>query len=898
MSLLRSTTLAGLAFLLAAAGFRPGALSAQPPAERPALAAPRVGRDTHPDAVARLTAEGRAALGRLGKRAGAAAPKADRKSADAHGDPLPAGARARLGTVRLRHAGQIDYLTLSPDGSLLASGNYHPEAVILVSETATGKQVLRRRAPEGFNVHAMVFTQDGKTLALAGQGISNDFARVHFWDVASGAEVRRCPIPVNTVPFAWVAAFSPDGKMLAVGCDRIHLLDAATGALRHTLTPGKGHATALAFVGDLLATACDDSSLCLWDPDSGKRLASLTTDLAYTLACGPAGKLLAAAGPGRPVRLWKVARGAGGGVQLTPRKPPQGHEQGATALAFSKDGKLLAAGAAEGGLWLWDPATGKRLRYHRWAAVHARAAGFDREGCPLVVGAAPHANGLGLLDATTGRQLLAGPVHHDSIRHVAFSPDSKVVASLCAAGVLHLWRADDGKHLGRPAIPGSDADEALFTPDGKLLVSTASALYRLDGADGKAVRLPLPLPAAATHTLSQDGTRLAVAQAVDAQGKPAAPNFFHPERTRLLIGLWDVAAGKELCRLPVQPSPVLHCTLSPDGRVLATFGWGVKLWEAATGRLLSQSLADVLAQGVAFSPSGRLLAVREFAPGGKQRVSLWEVASGQMVRRWALLPGERLGFNHAYEKVVTFSPDGRVLATDAYRGAVHFWDVATGRLLSVLSGQGGPIAALAFAPDGKTLAAGNADTTVLLWDVGALRPLAPAGKPLTPADFARLWDQLADARAATAYAAAAMLETGGGKTAAWLRGRLAPARPFDAQRVGRLVEDLGHDRFEVREKAMRELERLGESAENALRRVLAKPQPLEMKRRAEQLLEAVRRRVPERLRALRAVDVLEQVGTPEAREVLRALAGGAPEARLTQEARASLRRLAARAVAP
>src|SRR5207302_1772099 len=133
-------------------------------------------------------------------------------------------------------------------------------------------------------------------------------------------------------PFVWVAAFAPDGKILATGCDKVYLLDAATGALRHTLPMGKGHATALAFApdGKLLATADEEGGLRLWDPHTGRELHALKTDLIYTLAFGPGGKLLAAAGPGRPVRLWAVMRGPGaGGVRLTARDPPQGHEQGA-----------------------------------------------------------------------------------------------------------------------------------------------------------------------------------------------------------------------------------------------------------------------------------------------------------------------------------------------------------------------------------------------------------------------------------------------------------------------------------------------------------------------------------------------------------------------------------------
>jgi WD40 repeat protein len=819
------------------------------------------------------------------------APKAHRPRVDGNGDPLPPGARARLGTVRLRHAGSIDYLALSPDAALLATGNYHAEAVIQVWETARGKRRLRRAVPAEFNVMAMAFTPNGKTLALAGQGIANDFARVHLWDVATSKEVRRFPMPVNHRPFAWLASFSPDGALLAAGCDKVYLLDAVTGAVRHTLPMGRSHATALAFApdGKLLATADEDGSLRLWDPHTGTELHALKTDLAYTLAFGPGGKLLAASGPGRPVRLWAVTHGPGGdGVRLTLRKAPQGHEQGATALTFSKDGVLLGAGASGGGLWLWDTSTEKRQHSQRWPEAMARAAGFDPTGRPLVVGGPHHANGLQILDATSGRPRFAGAAHLDSVRELVYSPDGQTLASLCGAGMLHLWRAADGSPLDRPDGLSAEMDGAAFSVDGSLLVSAGGSLSRIELPGGKVVRLPLRFPQGGPLSLARDGRRVAVGQCVAADGKtPAVPSPWEPERARWRVGVWEVASGKKLGDLPIQQGAFLRCTLSPDGRVLVTVTHEVKLWEAATGRLLHRLPLDGVIQAVAFGPRGRILAVRE-----RHEVGLWEVASGQRIRSWTLPTAERPAAQDASGTSVAFSADGPVLATDTAGGEVLFWDAGTGQLLHTLAGHGGSIRTLAFSPDGKTLAAGNADTTILLWDSAGVRAF-PAGalKPLTASDLGKLWDQLADARAATAYPAADALAAVPEKAVGWLRGRLAPASAIDARRLAQLLKDLGHDRFGVREQAMRELEGLGEPAVVVLQKALAGPMPLEAKRRVEQVVMKIGRRVPEELRALRAVDVLERIGSAEARQILRRVAGGAAQARLTQEAQASLRRL-------
>jgi hypothetical protein len=130
-----------------------------------------------------------------------------------------------------------------------------------------------------------------------------------------------------------------------------------------------------------------------------------------------------------------------------------------------------------------------------------------------------------------------------------------------------------------------------------------------------------------------------------------------------------------------------------------------------------------------------------------------------------------------------------------------------------------------------------------------------------------------------------------------LRERLQPARSADATRLRQLLADLDSDRFEAREQARKGLEELGELAAPALRQALKEEPSVEVRRRIEGLLEKLRGPVtrPEALRALRAVAVLEDIATPEASRLLEGLARGASEARLTQEVKASLERLARRA---
>ena len=131
---------------------------------------------------------------------------------------------------------------------------------------------------------------------------------------------------------------------------------------------------------------------------------------------------------------------------------------------------------------------------------------------------------------------------------------------------------------------------------------------------------------------------------------------------------------------------------------------------------------------------------------------------------------------------------------------------------------------------------------------------------------------------------------------ALLRELLLPAVAPDATRVGRLLADLDSGDFAVRVKATAELEALGDLAEPALRRALEGHPSLEVRRRVERLLSKLEGTItdPEKLRVLRALEVLEQIGTPEAGRVLKTIAGGADEALVTRQAKESVRRLARR----
>jgi hypothetical protein len=156
------------------------------------------------------------------------------------------------------------------------------------------------------------------------------------------------------------------------------------------------------------------------------------------------------------------------------------------------------------------------------------------------------------------------------------------------------------------------------------------------------------------------------------------------------------------------------------------------------------------------------------------------------------------------------------------------------------------------------------------------------------------WDDLAGADGKRAFTAIWAFTGTPEQTIAFFQTHLKPAVPANPKVVAQLIRDLGDNRFAVRKKANAELEKLGELAAHILEESRKDTTlPLEARQRLDKLLSALRGPVtaPEKLRAIRAVETLEYIGTPEARALLERLAEGAPAARLTEEARESLGRL-------
>jgi hypothetical protein len=325
-------------------------------------------------------------------------------------------------------------------------------------------------------------------------------------------------------------------------------------------------------------------------------------------------------------------------------------------------------------------------------------------------------------------------------------------------------------------------------------------------------------------------------------------------------------------------------TFSPDGKILGLGGTeSTLLYRTATWKLLAHcthakggSLSTRICS-LAFSPGSRMVA----AASPKTGLRLWELATGK----------ERTQIGKDMPvSCIALSPGGRTLAVGCSDASVSLWDVLSGKQLSQLSGHRGQITSIAFSGDGKCLATGSADTTILLWDIPKEKMTE---QELLPKELQTLWEDLAGDDAMKAYKAIWILVAAPNQSVPFLQKQLHPVPPADPKKLTHLVKDLGNDNFATRDKAARELKKLGVLARSTLEEALKQQPPLEVRMRIEGLLNRLEKHPPtlDELREIRALEVLEYIGNSEANKLVEQLTNGAPSALLTQDARETLQRV-------
>jgi WD40 repeat protein len=786
---------------------------------------------------------------------------------------LPDGALARLGSARLRSSASA--VAFAPDGTLITA-SFGRAIARWDLDTCRPRSAIHL---PGAPADRSWLSPDGRTLAVF------EAEGLRLWNTETGK--RQSLLAVDDRSLMTLVVFSPDNRELATaefiskdgtGEGRVRLWPVADGNAR-PIADLPSYANKLVFGagGKRLFAAVDNHSLRCWDTVSGRQLWQ-NDHWASNLVVAPDGRTLCADTYQQgPLNLFDAENGRHLGALSVPC--PNGQP-----LAFAPDSRTLAQQEARE-VVLWDVASRRELR--RLPAQGSQVV-FSPDGRSLVT--------LGPLqrwDVATGKALCAADIvqgHRGDVRALAFAPDGRTLATTGHDGAVLLWDVASTRHRAILAdSAGLMAPALAFTPDGRhVLTQPAFDTLRLnDAATGKEVRrfrLPATTPGSPTATvarLTADGRTLLV---LGNPPLPKRPGSYMISSAQGTLTGWDVETGRQVLSRPTGTWLTLRSAIESEGRlwVLADDG---SVHDIRTGEVtLRPDREDSVGGSCAISDDGRLLALTEPA---RRSVRVYELLTGRLVMQaTADLDGRG---------ALAFTPDGRLLVA-AGVDALLAWETTSGRPLLCLRGGGrlpawgssGRAQCLAVAPDGQIAATGHVDGTALLWDLSSVWKAVPAPRPARTEDC---WTALAGGDAHAAYEAIDALAVTPGPALALLRPRLQPV-PVSSAWLRQRIADLDSDEFATREAASRALEKVGEVAETELRRALAREPGLEHRTRLERLLAAPwPAPTSEEVRHLRALIVLERIGTAEARAVLRSLAEGAEGARLVRDAKAALTRL-------
>ncbi len=355
------------------------------------------------------------------------------------------------------------------------------------------------------------------------------------------------------------------------------------------------------------------------------------------------------------------------------------------SVAFSPDGKLLAASDINHEIHIWQVSDGKKLLTCKVDDGWVWSVAFSPDSRILASSANRSVN---LWDVQTGECLQTLPGYTSRIFSLSFSPDNRLLASGSEDKLVRIWDLQTCQLLNTLAGHTDEVRSVAFAPSSQILAS---------GSCDRAIKLWNTTTGECLHTLTGHNCWVwSVAFSPDGKTLASSSN----DKT---IRLWD-ASGK--CKSVLTHShPLRTLAFSFDGQVLASGSDDtIKLWNLKTkdSKLLQGHTSWI--SSIAFSPNSYLLA----SGSEDQSVRLWDTKTHRCLKS---LQGHSNGI-----WAVAFSPDGEKIASGSQDRIVRFWDSKTGEYLSCLQGHTSWIWSVAFSLDGNTLASGSEDRTIKLWD--------------------------------------------------------------------------------------------------------------------------------------------------------------------------------------
>jgi RNA polymerase sigma factor (sigma-70 family) len=814
-------------------------------------------------------------------------PTKTQAATDQYGDPLPEGAIARLGPRRFRHDGFGTALAFSPDGKTLVGSSV---SGVMVWDAATGQ--VKHQLGAGQMPFQVAVSPDSKVLATSDfETPSAKEATIKLWDLASGKLMRALSGPKGEGQDAMLVqlSFTPDGKSLA--ClnrgGKAVFVDLESGAIRQAL---KGQdATqisklAISSDGKLLATADSVEGIEIWDARAGtliRKFKDASKGRVTAMTFAPDGKELACGLENHAYVLDAVT-----GMELARSEAAIGDSIG---LDFNPDRRTLVWGGNRGKIVVWDWSNDKMLHHLDGHATVGYSVVLSPDGKTAALGTTWQT--VQLWDVEGGKKRLSELAGHSSaVENLAFAPDGTTLVSAAEFGSSIVW--DTGLWRPRAILPGG-MRSVSFSSDGKQLATIeADEEDHAAGIPAKKVQLWDSTAAAKTRAISVPDVETQIYSVMlTGGGRKLFTLDWHPKLSnQATVRRWDVATARQERAWTITGTTGNTELLAPDGRLLVDrqVNGDIGIYDLESGRKRVFH-GEATWAGFKISNDGRVLASGTSGP----TIRLWETLSGKEICVFE--------DHHNSVRAIAFSPDGRLLASGEGRAHlrdssgnqdIRLWDMANGKEVARFSGFKSNVSALAFSPDGNHLVAGLRDSTILVWDAGKVRGTLTRDAKVSMDELESCWNDLVGGDVARAHRAIWMMIEAPQDSLPFLSRRLKPAAAVDPGRMEQWIAALSSDKFAVRQAAGKDLEKIGAQVEPLIEKALKGNISLEARRRLDQILNGLYDVPgPDTVRALRAIMVLERIGSSEAQRLLQVLVEGPAGARETEEAKASLQRL-------
>ncbi|MDM8537639.1 hypothetical protein QUF70_12850 [Desulfobacterales bacterium HSG17] len=382
------------------------------------------------------------------------------------------------------------------------------------------------------------------------------------------------------------------------------------------------------------------------------------------------------------------------------------------SLAYSPDGKILAASDSGNRIWLWDTNDFKLVSTLEGHSGWVSFINFSPDGKQIV--SSGHDSTVRIWDVASGycQNVLKG--HTEVVRTVYFSPDGTKIASTGEDQTIRIWDVIEGK----PILIIDEFPHQLmnfaFSPDGKQIVSGGhhQNVTLWNTSDGNKIRdLECTNLFTRTLTFSPDGHVI------------AGGGEDH------LIRIWKSHSGKCLSTMKGHTSFVNSLMFNPDGKTLVSGGeeHEIRVWDIGKSRCINVIRGHTnFVKSVVFSPDGK-----HIASGSSDRtMRIWEARTGRCLNTLQ-------GYTN-FVRSVAFSPDGQFLAAGYDDNMVRIWDIKTFKCIQYLKGHSNRVRSVAFAPDSQTLVSGGDDESVRVWNIKTgkcLRKISIKKSWLSSVDF-------------------------------------------------------------------------------------------------------------------------------------------------------------------